>query len=300
MKILIVGATGYLGQALAALLRTKSDDVTGLARSDVSAAKLTKAGIDVLMGDVSEPDTFLDGLAAFEAIVFMARTDIASEYAAVEAILEAVAYTAKKFIFISGSKVLCVKSAGEWVEASFAEDDPLPPPLEGSGERRQTENLVRSFASRGVVPLVIRSSMIWGGGRQQALAVVHASARTGAISYLGLGLNAVSTIHVDDMAELISLALERGEPGALYHAASGEHSWRAIAGEVARIRGLPLRSLSLTEAYEMFSKSFTDVVFGVSSRTRCPRAREELGWRASPDRLDFYAELAHPAYTLAG
>jgi hypothetical protein len=84
--------------------------------------------------------------------------------------------------------------------------------------------------------------------------------------------------------------------GALYHAVSGETNWRSLAEEVARLRGLPTRSVGYAEARELFGPFVATVVFSYNSRTRCPRTRQELGWSPSPDRLDIFAELAHPSF----
>jgi hypothetical protein len=46
----------------------------------------------------------------------------------------------------------------------------------------------------------------------------------------------------------------------------------------------------------VFGPFLGPVVFASCNRTRCPRTHADLGWKPSPDRLDLYAELAHPAF----
>jgi NAD(P)-dependent dehydrogenase (short-subunit alcohol dehydrogenase family) len=50
MKILVTGATGYIGGAAARDLRAAGHKVSGLARSEASAAKLTQVGLSPIMG----------------------------------------------------------------------------------------------------------------------------------------------------------------------------------------------------------------------------------------------------------
>lgn len=296
MRALIIGATGYAGCALTRRLARAGHEITGLARSEAAEAKLAGAGLRAARGDLLDPGTITPLLAKFDSIVFMPRIDLQAESTVVRALLEAIVGSHKRFIFTSGTGVFAVKTDGDWDEASYAEDDPFPR-SPNVGVRVETENLVRAASKQGIHSMVIRPPLIWGpGGIARSLMSLHASARSGAVGYLGRGLNMTSSIHVDDLAEIFALALERGAAGAVYHAVSGEQSWRALAAEVARLRGLTTRSLGITEAEELFGKAYTNIVFRCCNRSRCPRTRDELGWSPHPDRQDIFAECARAEY----
>lgn len=64
MKILVVGATGYIGSATARALRQDGHAVTGLARSEASAARLHAEGLRSQPGDFRDPPSLA---AAVEA-----------------------------------------------------------------------------------------------------------------------------------------------------------------------------------------------------------------------------------------
>jgi uncharacterized protein YbjT (DUF2867 family) len=55
MKVLVTGATGYLGTVAAEALAMRSHEVSGLARSDRSASALRERGIEPVMGDFGDP-----------------------------------------------------------------------------------------------------------------------------------------------------------------------------------------------------------------------------------------------------
>ncbi|EMH1903524.1 hypothetical protein QZM56_32870 [Burkholderia contaminans] len=116
-------------------------------------------------------------------------------------------------------------------------------------------------------------------------------ALTGAACYIGSGLAAYSNVHGDDLARLFSLAIERGQPGALYHAAAGEIAYGWIAEAVARDLGVKTRSLSMDEAVKVFGP-FGALIHSACSRSRDPRTRGELGWK--PTRLDLLSEIGEP------
>jgi nucleoside-diphosphate-sugar epimerase len=111
---------------------------------------------------------------------------------------------------------------GDWSEGTFAEEDEFIP-SKYIGARKDTEELVCAAACHGIRAFVVRPSLIWGNGGCSAIANFYKSAaKTGAVCYLGRGLNLYSNVHVDDLTELYSLAIEEGTPGHLYHAVSGE------------------------------------------------------------------------------
>ena len=295
MRTLVIGATGYVGRSIVRRLRELGREVSGLARSAEARAKLAEAGAGAIDGDVTDPASMIPQLGRFDAIIYTAQTDIPTERRAVEALVEALKGSGKRFVLTSGTAVLAQRADGEWTEESFAEDDPFERSAY-AGARCDTEDLVRAAAGEGLHTNVIRPPMIWGHGRSPPLSALHGSARSGAVCYLGRGLGVYSSVHVDDLAEIFALVLAKGVPGALYHAVSGEVNWRSLAEEVARLRGRKTRSVGYAEARELFGPFVAHVVFAHNSRTRCPRTRTELGWSPSPDRLDIFAEMGHPAF----
>jgi nucleoside-diphosphate-sugar epimerase len=56
MKVLVTGATGKVGHAIAAALRARGDEVRALVRDPARAAALLPAGTEAVRGDVTEPE----------------------------------------------------------------------------------------------------------------------------------------------------------------------------------------------------------------------------------------------------
>jgi nucleoside-diphosphate-sugar epimerase len=55
MKILVTGATGFIGAAVARQLSQQHHEVLALSRSDAAAAKLRVAGLTPVAGDFAVP-----------------------------------------------------------------------------------------------------------------------------------------------------------------------------------------------------------------------------------------------------
>ena len=96
-----------------------------------------------------------------------------------------------------------------------------------------------------------------------------------------------SNIHAADLAEVFRHVVERGQGGATYHAVAGEIPNRWIAEVVARHLHVPVRSIDIDQAIELWGKFFALVVAGVSSRSTSDRTRAEFGW--APQHVDMLA-----------
>lgn len=294
MRILVIGATGFVGGAVARHLGGKGHFVTGSARSDEATERLVAQGIRAFRGDLDagRPEVVAAARQA-DAVVFAAQVEPEAERVAVADLLGALEGTGKTFLFTSGTGVLIQRTAGAWREDCFAEDDPFTVEPLAAG-RLAVENMVRSAAGRGIRSMVVRPGLIWGPGEHGHVSMVYQSvARTGTACYVGEGLNTYSHVHIDDVARLFELALAKGTEGALYHAVAGETPNRWIAEAVARDLGCPTRSLTPGEAATVWGE-FGALILAASSRSRAPRTRSELGW--APQHTDMLSSIGEPRF----
>ena len=300
MRILVLGATGYLGSHIARHCRASGHQVSGLSRTSEGDRALIDHGITPLRGDLSHLDAVIDMMRQHDATIYAAQLLLQQEHDTVRRLLNAADGRGHQFIFTSGTGLLSQRTDGLWSEDSFAEDDPFEP-SKYIGLRFDTENIIRrAGSSGGLRAMVIRPPMIWGHGGCGHLRMFYSDAgRTGEVGYLGQGLNLYSNVHVDDLAEVYRLALEQGSSGALYHAVAGELNNRILAEAVARDLGIEARSIDFTEGVRRWGKFETLIGMATCSRSRSPRTRRELGW--TPRHLDVLSDIGHPAYrALAG
>ena len=295
MKVLILGATGFIGGAVARRLQAAGHTVFGLARDVAGAGRLKAGGIIPVAGDL---EARLTGAVAAgseaDAVIFAPQLLLEPEHVAVSAFLDHLAGTGKTFIFTSGTGVLSQRTEGAWSEDTFAEMDEFVP-ARTLVRRVETEALVRAAAERGVRGIVVRPPLVWGPGDHGHIASIYRSvAKTGAACYVGAGLNCYSNVHIDDLTRLYEQVLETGTAGALYHAVAGEVPNRWIADAVARDLGCPTQSVSLIEAFDIWGKFAALIVMGASSRSRSPRSRQELGW--TPTHLDMLTQIGEPRF----
>ena len=300
MRTLVFGATGYVGRHVVQRLAAAGHAVTGFARDGVGAGMVEGLGAASTIGnldDLAATTALFDG---HDAIVWAAQLMLEDERRFVDAALDALAGTGTPCRGTGGPSRIAERTDGEWSENSFAEDDPFVPRRQLAA-RLDTERAVRAAGDRGMRTLCLRPPLIWGNHPIKPIADLYHSAReTGAVCYVGRGLNCYSSVHVEDLADLYFLALEKGSSGALYHSVSGEVNWRMMAETIGAHLGTSTRSISLDEAAALWDRFTALIVFGSCSRSRSPRTRAELGWAPRADRIDLLAECLHPRFREGG
>lgn len=299
MRILVFGATGYVGGHAARWLSGIGHAVTVAVRQEEVVARFRSEGMDAIVGDARAMAFSPEFFADYDGVLWAAQVMLEEEEAVCSAMLRALAKSGKAFIFTSGTSLVSQPTDGAWSEDSYSEYDDFLPRRQVA-PRRAIETMVRVAAHYGVRAMVVRPPLIWGhGGCRIVEDLYHSARKTGAVCYVNSGLNLYTHVHVDDLSALYALAFEKGVAGALYHLASGEVNFRTMAETIARQLGVVARSITIAEAAEVWDPFMGPIVFSGCSRTRAPRSRLELGWRPSPDKCDLLEECVAPSYALA-
>ncbi len=282
MKVFLTGATGFIGTAVAGELIDAGHTVLGVARTEEGARALASRGVEPHMGELADHASFISGARACDAVIHCAFIHDFSRFAenieiekhTVTAMLDALAGSGKPFIVTSGVAML---APGRMA----TEDD--QPQRQGRGE---TEALVREAAGRGLKTAVIRLPPIThdsgGGGFLPPLVTV--AREKGVAAYIGDGANRWPAGHRLDAAHLYRLALEKGEPGAAYHAVGDEGlPSREIAGAIGKRLGLPTASISAEDAVNHFG--WIGMFAGIDMPASSHLTQQRLGWRPTHEGL---------------
>ncbi|HEX8274033.1 MAG TPA: NAD-dependent epimerase/dehydratase family protein [Longimicrobiaceae bacterium] len=286
MRVLLAGATGYVGSAAAEALRAAGHEVLGLARSDEAAARLEAAGLAARRGDLARPESAAGAVAEADAVIHAAALVGDADAAATEAMLRMLEGTGKAFVYTSGAWVL-----GSTGDAVAHEDAPANA-AELVAWRPAVERAVLSAAERGVRSVVLRPTVVYGRGGGTPASLVRSARKKGVVRYVGDGAQRWPLVHVDDLAELYVLALG-APPGTLLNASAGpsvparELAEAAAAANGARAEPWPLEAARATLG------AYADAL-ALDQQVSAERARRLLGWE--PRRPDVLWELREGSY----
>ena len=263
MKILITGATGYIGGAVARALRARDHEVLGLARSPRSAGVLQQAGIAPVTGDFGDPASIARAVTSSGPDTVVSTASVgslggdATTFAQDrDAVTHALRNDGRTLIFTSGSAVFGVFAGGAATDVIYDEDAAVPlsrevfapaaaglHPMLAAGlcaamsARVQTEQAVT--AARAVRGVVVRPGLVYGRGGSFDLPAMIALARQHDHGvHLGNGATRQGYVHIDDLAELYCLAVERAQAGAILHGVTSEVSQRDLAAAAGRMIGV--------------------------------------------------------------
>ncbi|HZZ09182.1 MAG TPA: NAD-dependent epimerase/dehydratase family protein [Paraburkholderia sp.] len=295
MKIFITGASGFIGGSIAAHLARAGHAVRGLIRNPEQATELQRLGIEPVIGTLDDSALLIREAQAADAVINAASSD---HDGAVKALIEGLAGSGKVLLHTSGSSIVGDASGGEAGNARIYHEDALPEPTADKAARVAIDQRVLDAAQQNIRSAVLCNTLIYGHGAVQGSAsvqlprLVRQAQKSGVVRHVGSGGNIWSNVHIDDVAELYRLALEKTPAGTFYFVESGEASFREMSAAIARAMKLgeaqdwPLETARNEWGYEMASYGL-----GSNSRVRGERARKLLDWQ--PKRTSVIEWIEH-------
>ncbi len=255
MKILVTGATGFIGGALTRRLVGLGHSVRAFHRASSSTALLDDLPVEHVIGDLTQPASLIPAMQGME-VVFHAAAQLGGQndlnhmlavtVAGTQAVMEAaLAARVKRVVHTSSVAALGVPDSGPVV-------DPSNPPLLDENHswnypaklwpygyaKYQAEMEVQKAVAKGLDVVVVNPSLVFGAGdvyRVRSSIVVLVARRRIPIGVPG-GAGAVA---VDDVIDGHLAALERGRTGERYILSGENLSHLALLQMIARVAGVP-------------------------------------------------------------
>ncbi len=317
MKVLVTGATGFLGQHVVALLKDGHEVVAG-ARRPHAAEHL---GVEVRRFDLAQPETLVSAVEGCDAVVHAAGSvshqsedagRMYSEHVTGTEQLIAAAKSAgvSRFVHLSSSGTV-------WVSAdSDAPRDESAPDITQTvstwpyyRSKKISEQVALAAHEPGVFDAACLNPTLLLGPGDRASGQSTASVRLfleGSMPLVPGGT--IAFVDVRDVAEAISRALTRGTGGKPLLLNAANWSWRDFYDRVARMSGKPapmgvLPAKRTRQLLSWLPKLGQADGFGLDSRISreelelashhwsvdASKAHGELGWKAR-DPLDTIAD----------
>ena len=227
MRAFVTGATGFIGVRLARRLRDRGDDVVCLVRSPAKAGELTSIGCELVQGDLSSVDVMRDAMKGCDAVFHCAgdyRIGIKKDQAGVmedtnvrgtERVIDAaVAAEVKRIVYVSTIAAFG-NTRGEIVDEHYEHPgDSFSTEYERT--KYEAHVVAMNKAAAGAPVITVQPGYVYGPDDVSTTGEIMRQAATGKLPMLSfpkLGFNAV---HVDDIADALILAYEKGKVGEAY------------------------------------------------------------------------------------
>lgn len=225
-RVLITGATGFLGGTVLRMLREQGRPVLAQGRDP---ARLAALGAPVLRWDLTRPPPDAPELAGVKAVIHCAALSspfgrLAEFHAAnvagtAEVLALAQRLGVRRFVHVSSPSVLFAPRD----QLALDETAPLPPPFTPYARTKAAaEALV--LAAPGLSPVILRPRGLYGAGDTALLPRLLQVARTRPLPLFRQGAARIDLTHVEDAAAAVLSALDAGSKaaGQIFHISGGE------------------------------------------------------------------------------
>jgi nucleoside-diphosphate-sugar epimerase len=218
MRILITGATGFIGKRLAERLLEKGHDISCLVRKTSKTDFLKKRKVPLFEADITDAGEVEGAFRqARPEYVFhcaarvkdtdenLYRTNVLGTMNICRACLE---YGVQRLVYLSSVAVI---SGNEVVP--LTEDLPYKTTLSYGRSKAEAEQIAVNFRKKGLPVAIIRPCMVIGEGEPHMMSTILKRASRGLIPTLKMsGLKeGLRLVYVDNVVQVLEAALEKKE-----------------------------------------------------------------------------------------
>jgi dihydroflavonol-4-reductase len=227
VKVFVTGATGFIGGEVARQLRARGDEVVCLVRSPEKAAKLSELGCELVSGDLGDTEAIRGGMEGCDAAVHAAAMyevgiPLSQHPAMWEANVAGTERVMKAALEAKLPRIVYVSTVGvfgnthhEVVDESYEH-----PGKEFTSYYEETKLEAHKVAKRmiadGLPGIIVQPGGVYGPGDTSQVADLLEQFFAGRMPLIPFPELGICLSHVEDIADGILLALDKGEIGETY------------------------------------------------------------------------------------
>jgi NAD+-dependent farnesol dehydrogenase len=320
MRIMITGATGYIGNALARKLAETGNKIHALVRNG-QVKTLDHPNIKLFKGDINDYSSILNAMDGCEQVYHLAsysklwsrpreifyKTNVDGTRNMLQAALEK---NISRFVYTSSTAVF-----GNSIHTAIIESDPRTIGFDNDYDlsKCMAEKLVIDYVSKGLHAVIVNPSRVYGPGKECYSNVIDRYLKA-VLKYQPVVIPGCLEVianysYIDDVINGHILAMNYGKAGDRYILGGENISYRQLINIVkenisvqnAIAIPLPLMKLAgyfqvlwfyLTKKQPSFTPStikryFTEAAFNSN------KAITELNYRITPFRQGIYQSICH-------
>jgi nucleoside-diphosphate-sugar epimerase len=260
VKAFVTGGTGFIGAQLVRRLRARGDDVVVLARMPAKAAPLRELGCEVIEGDLADSDAIRRGVAGCDAAFHAGATYKvgipASEHAAMreanvggtERVLDAaIAAGVVRIVYVSTGNVYG-NTRGRAVDETYIRRQP-PEFLSYYDETKyEAHQVALGRIAAGAPVIIVQPGGVYGPDDPSELGNMMDQARRGKLKLRMFPDAGFNFVYVDDVADGILAAHDRGRIGECYNLAGEKSTMGELVERTAVLSGRRPPSVTMPPA----------------------------------------------------
>ncbi|MCI0432327.1 MAG: NAD-dependent epimerase/dehydratase family protein [Gemmatimonadetes bacterium] len=287
-RVLITGATGFVGSHVTELLAARKVPLRALVRKTSDTRQLVRHGAELVEGGLDDAEALRSAVEGCDAVLHLAGLTHARSAAELDRTndqgtrdLMAAAAAAKpgpgRFVYLSSLAAVGPSVNGRPVRPA---DEPAPLTAYGRSKLAGERACLMMAGRIGVT--VARAPAVYGPGDRELLRVFR-MARWGWLPMPAGPERRVQLVHVRDLAEALALAVA-AEPAGIVHIADPHSwSWQQVLRLVAEAVGVQGRIIRIPQRALEWGAALSETVAGLAGRSTLvnrDKARELLapGW----------------------
>lgn len=249
MRILVTGATGFLGGHVAESLAQAGHQVRALVRPKSDARLLESWGVEVVRGELAPGEPLQRACAGADVVIHCAAKvgdwGPVEEYRAVN--VDATRHLLDAALKAHVARFILVSSLGVYeARDHFGTDESTPLParhIDGYTQTKvEAENLALDYYRNRSLPLVIiRPGFIYGPRDKTVMPRILTNLRARLVTYFGSRKKKLNNVYVGNVVEAIERALDPAVPlGEAFNVTDAETvSKQEFFERIADLSGLP-------------------------------------------------------------
>lgn len=289
MRVLITGATGFVGSHLVAMLAESGAEIRALVRRTSRTAQIERLGVQRIEGGLDDAAALARGVAGADVVFHLAALTSARSEAEYERtnvggtvrLLEAIAAASerpRRLIYLSSLAAVGPSTNGRPV----GRDDPCRP-LTTYGRTKLAGERACLEAGDLIETVVLRPPAVYGPRDREMLRFFRLAAR-GLLPVPAGAERMVQLVHVADLAEAALRAASAPGAAGIYHVAEPRaYRWNEVAELFGQALGRRVRTMKIPPSFISTAAALSEMAAGAVGRSTVfnrEKARELLapGW----------------------
>jgi UDP-glucose 4-epimerase len=223
MRVLVTGATGFVGRYVVPAIAQRGHTVRALTRSGSApnwpqTAPGSAGGfsnVEIAQGDLLQPTTLPDALHGIDAVVHLAINVTADREIQIAETIQATTNLCEAMVVAGVTRIIHCSSRAvyDWVQAKKTPDESAP--IDAAPQFRDDyakakiaqEELIQGYAAkRNWTVTILRPGFIWGEGREQLAGWGHS---VGPLHLVIGGSRELPMTYIENCAECVALAVDQ-------------------------------------------------------------------------------------------